>query len=203
MTDTVHTEIYAHKNGKKYSVVWYYDNDSGSPLEDDGYGVTERLDWNPTDSMSIEQWVEDDEPGIEEETRMRMMRMLCRASNRYDSGLYYDVLSTLHMARKEWGITDPVKAMEVVEKDYKFLKGWFDDDWHWLTLSVAPLDENDEPIEDDREYCSRYESTILDDHNESSREYKVEAIENQIGSVEWAIRQRLHKNQLQLDLRAA
>jgi hypothetical protein len=198
MTDTVHTEIYTHKSGKKYSVVWYYDNDSGSPLEDDGYGVTERLDWNPTDSMSIEQWVEDDEPGIEEETRMRMMRMLCRPSNRYDSGLFYDVLTSLHVARKEWGIADPVKAMEVVEKDYAFLKGWFDDDWHWLTLGVAPLDENDEPIEEDREYCSRYESTILD-----NEEYKVEAIENQIGSIEYVLHQRLHKDQLQLDLRAA
>ena len=202
MTDTVPTEIYTHKSGKKYSVCWYFDNDSGSPLEDDGYGVTERLDFDPTNERQMDAYIEDYEPRLEEETRLRLMRVLENPHRHYGSGLYYDVLSTLHMAGKEWGIADPVKAMEVIEKDYKFLKGWYDDDWHWLTLGVAPLDEDDEPIEDDREYCSRYESTILDS-NDESREYRVDAIENQIGSVEWAIHQRLHKDQLQLDLRAA
>ena len=202
MTDTVHTEIYTHKSGKRYSVVWYYDNDSGSPLEDDGYGVTERLDFDPTSERQMEAYIEDYEPDLEEETRLRMMRMLCRPSNRHDSGLFYDVLSSLHLARTEWGFPDPAKAMEIVEKDYAYLKGWFDDDWHWITLGVAPLDEDDEPIEEDREFCSRYESTILDD-NDESREYRVDVIENQIGSVEWAIHQRLHKGQLQLDLRPA
>lgn len=202
MTDTIHTEIYTHKSGKKYSVCWYHDNDSGSPLEDDGYGVTERLDFDPTNERQMDAYVEDYEPDIEEETRLRLMRVLQRSDRHYGSSLFYDVLSSLQMARKEWGIADPVRAMEVVEKDYKFLKGWYDDDWHWLTLGVAPLDDNDEPIENDREYCSRYESTILDD-NDESREYRVEVIEDLIASVEWAIHQRLHKDQLQLDLRAA
>ena len=202
MTDTIHTEIYAHKNGKKYSVCWYLDNDSGSPLEDDGYGVTERLDFDPTNERAMDAYVEDYEPELEEETRLRMMRALQKSNRHYGSGLFYDVLSSLHLARAEWGCTDQAKAVEAVEKDYAFLKGWYDHDWHWLSLGVAPLDENDEPIEDDREYCCRYESTILD-NNDESREHKVEVIEDLIASVEWVIHQRLHKDQLQLDLRRA
>jgi hypothetical protein len=198
MTDTVHTEIYTHKSGKRYSVVWYYDNDSGSPLEDDGYGVTERMDWNPTSEGQLEQHILDCEPDLEEETRLRMMRVLHKSDRNFGSGLYYDVLSSLHLARTEWGFPDPEKAMEIVEKDYAFLKGWYDDDWHWLTASVAPLDEDGEPVEDEREFCSRYESTILDD--DASR---TEVIENLIHQVEHSIEQRLHKGQLRLDLRPA
>ena len=198
MTDTIHTEMYTHKNGKRYSVVWYYDNDSGSPLEDDGYGVTERLDWNPTNDEQLEQHIADEEPSLEEETRLRLMRKLEPSSRHYGSGLYYDVLSSLHLARAEWGCTDPAKAMEVVEKDYAFLKGWYDESWHWLTLGVAPLDEDDEPIEGNREYCSRYESTLLDDDED-----KADAINNLIAEVEHVLHHQLHKDQLQLDLKTA
>jgi hypothetical protein len=198
--DIYHQEIYTHKSGKKYHVCWYYDRDYGSPLENgDGYGVTERMDWNPTDEEQLEQHLLDYEPELEEETRLRLMRQLCRPSNRYDSGLYYDVLSSLHKAKTEWGIEDPVKAMEVVEKDYAYLEGWYDDDWFWLTVGVAPLDEDGETIEDDREYCGGYESTILDS-DEDNAAYKREVIDNQIGQIEWAIKKRLHKGQLELEL---
>lgn len=198
--DIYHQEIYTHKSGKKYHVCWYYDRDYGSPLENgDGYGVTERLDWNPTDEEQLEQHLLDYEPELEEETRLRLMRQLCRPSNRYDSGLYYDVLSSLHKAKTEWGIDDPVKAMEAVEKDFDYLEGWYDDDWFWLTVGVAPLDEDGDPVEDDREYCGGYESTILDS-DEDNAAYKREAIDNQIASVEWAIKKRLHKGQLELEL---
>lgn len=199
--DIYHQEIYTHKSGKKYHVAWYYDHDFGSPLENgDGYGVTERMDWNPTNEEQLEQHLLDYEPELEEETRLRLMRQLCRPSNRYDSGLYYDVLSSLHKAKTEWGIDDPVKAMEAVEKDFDYLKGWYDDDWFWLTVGVAPLDEDGEPVEDDREYCGGYESMILDDFDEDQKRYKAEVIEDQIHSVEWAIKKRLHKGQLELEL---
>jgi len=64
-------------------------------------------------------------------------------------------------------------------------------------VGVAPLDEDGEPDEDHREYCGGYESTILDSENV---EYKNEAIENQICSVEWTLRKELHKDQMELDL---
>lgn len=40
--------------------------------------------------------------------------------------------------------------MEVVEKDFAYLKGWYDDDWFWLTVGVAPIDEDGEIMEDYR-----------------------------------------------------
>ncbi len=198
--DIYHHETYTHKSGKKYHVCWYYDRDYGSPLENgDCYGVTERMDWNPTNEEQLEQHLQDYEPELEEETRLRLMRQLQRPAHYRDSGLYYDVLSSLHKAKTEWGIDDPVKAMEVVEKDYAYLKGWYDDDWFWLTIGVAPLDEDGEPIEDDREYCGGYESTILDSDEDNCR-YKEEVIYDQIGQIEWAIKKRLHKDQMELEL---
>jgi hypothetical protein len=87
--------------------------------------------------------------------------------------------------------------MEVVEKDFKYLKGWYDDDWHWLTVGVAPLDEDGEPMEDHREYCGGYESTILND-DEDNNSYRTEAIEDKIGEIEWALKKALHPGQLEL-----
>jgi hypothetical protein len=195
--DIYDEETYTHKNGKSYHVCWYYDYDMGPPQkEGDGYGVTERMDWNPTNEEQLEQHIADNEPELEEETRLRLMRQLSRPSNRYDSGLYYDVLSSLHKAKTEWGVA-PERCMEVVEKDFKYLKGWYDDDWHWLTVGVAPLDEDGEVLEHDREYCGGYESTILDD-DEDNRAYKREAIENKIHDIEWAIKKALHKGQMEL-----
>jgi hypothetical protein len=195
--DIHHQETYTHKNGKSYHVCWYYDHDFGSPLENgDGYGETVRMDWNPTNEEQLEQHIADYEPELEEETRLRLMRRLCRPSNQYDSGLYYDVLSSLHKAKTEWGVA-PERCMEVVEKDYAYLKGWYDDDWHWLTVGVAPLDEDGEPMEDHREYCGGYESTILND-DEDNNSYRTEVIEDKIGEIEWALKKALHPGQMEL-----
>ena len=197
MTDHIyHEETYTHKCGKTYNVRWYYDYDYGSPLENgDGYGVTERLDWNPTDEEQLEQHIVDYEPELEEETRLRLMRVLSRSSSWRESGLYYDVLSSLHLAKTEWGVA-PERCMEVVEKDFAYLKGWYDDDWHWLTCSVAPIDEDGEIMEEDREFCGGYESTMINDP-----EYRcdvVSAIEDRIWEIDRVHKSRLHKNQMEL-----
>ena len=197
--DIYHQETYTHKNGKSYHVCWYYDHDYGSPLENgDCYGVTERLDWNPTNEEQLEQHLCDYEPELEEETRLRLMRRLDAPPSWRDSGLYYDVLSSLHKAKTEWGV-EPERCMEVVEKDFAHLKGWYDDDWHWLTIGVAPLDEYGEPIEEDRQYCGGYESTILNS-DEDNVSYKREAIDDKISQIEWMLKKELHKNQLELEL---
>jgi len=212
MTDHIyHEETYTHKCGKTYNVRWYHDYDMGPPQEEgDGYGVTERMDWNPTDEEQLEQHIADYEPELEEETRLRLMRVLSRA-DWGRSGLYYDVLSSLHKARTdgwgagaEWKAANPnatkeAELMYVVNKDFDHLKGWYDDDWHWLTCSVAPIDEDGEIMEDDREFCGGYESTILND-DEDNNSYRTEAIDNQISEIEWTIKKRLHKNQMELAL---
>jgi hypothetical protein len=194
--DIYHQETYTHKCGKKYHVRWYYDYDYGSPLENgDCYGVTERMDWNPTNEEQLEQHLLDYEPELEEETRLRLMRVLQRGHHRYDKGLFYDVLSSLHVARTEWGVA-PERCMEVVEKDYAYLKGWYDDKWHWLTLGVAPIDEDGEVLEHDREYCGGYESTMI--HDPEHRASVVEAIEDRIWEIDRAQKSQLHKNQMEL-----
>jgi hypothetical protein len=208
--DIHHQETYTHKNGKSYHVCWYFDHDFGSPLENgDGYGVTERMGWNPTNEEQLEQHLCDYEPELEEETRLRLMRVLSRTSSWRESGLYYDVLSSLHKAREEgWGMGVKWKAenpdatreqelMAAVDADFKHLKGWYDDDWHWLTVGVAPLDEDGEPMEDHREYCGGYESTILND-DEENRKYKAEVINDKIGEIEWALKKALHPGQMEL-----
>lgn len=198
--DIYHQETYTHKSGKKYHVCWYYDYDFGSPLDNgDCYGVTERMDWNPTNAEQLEQHLLDYEPELEEETRLRLMRRLDAPASRYDSGLYYDVLSSLHKAKTEWGIDDPVKAMDAVEKDFAYLKGWYDDDWYWLTLGVAPLDEDGEPDEEHRQYCGGYESTIIGS-DEDNVSYRTEVIDDQISQIEWEIKKELHEGQLELEL---
>jgi hypothetical protein len=207
--DIYHQETYTHKCGKKYHVALYYDYDMGPPQEEgDGYGVTERLDWNPTDEEQLEQHLLDEEPELEEETRLRLMRQLSRPSNRYDSGLYYDVLSSLHKARADgWGANPDWKAanpnatkeeelMYVVNKDFKYLKGWYDDDWHYLTLGVAPIDEDGKVLEHDREYCGGYETLMLEDPEQ--RACVVEAIEDRIWEIDRLQKSRLHKNQMEL-----
>jgi hypothetical protein len=216
--DIHHQETYTHKNGKSYHVCWYYDHDYGSPLENgDGYGETVRMNWNPTNEEQLEQHIADNEDdegegiGLEEETRLRLMRQLQIPSSWRDEGLYYDVLSSLHKAREEgWGMGAKWKAanpdatreqelMAAVDADFKHLKGWYDDDWHWLTVGVAPLDEDGKPMEDHREYCGGYESTILND-DEDNVAYRTEAIDNQISEIEWALKKALHPGQMELEL---
>jgi hypothetical protein len=194
--DIYHQETYTHKCGKKYHVCWYYDHDMGSPLENgDGYGVTERLDWNPTNEEQLEQHLLDEEPELEEETRLRLMRVVHRAEGRYAKGLYYDVLSSLHKAQTEWGVA-PDRCMEVVEKDYAYLKGWYDDEWHYLTLGVAPIDEDGEVLDHDREYCGGYETLMI--HDPEHKSDVKSAIEDLIWQIDRAQKSQLHKNQLEL-----
>lgn len=199
-TDTYHEETYTHASGKKYNVRWYYDYDMGTPLEwSDCHGVTHRMDWNPTNEEQLEQHLFDNEPELEEETRLRMLKQLSRPSNRYDSGLYYDVMASLHLARTEWGCNDNEACIAAVEADFKYLKSWYDDDWCWLTLSVAPLDADDEIDEDFRVYCGGYESTLLSGGEENLK-YRTEMIEDQIHQIEHDIHKTWHPGQLELAL---
>jgi hypothetical protein len=198
--DIYQSETYEHKNGLKYHVCWYQDYDSQSPLEwSDCHGVTERMDWNPTNAEQLEQHIADCEPEVEEVARLTLMRQLCRPSNYYDTGLYYDVLTSLHNAKTEWGCKTHEDCVAAVERDFAYLKGWYDNDWFWLTIGVAPIDEDGEPIEDDREYCGGYESTILN-NDDDNKAWRIEVIENQIAEVEWTRRKSIHKNQLELAL---
>ena len=215
MSDVFHEEIYEHANGKKYHVEWSYDHHFGAPNdENDGHGVVIELPFDPSDEDEVEShfeynFDEDDEDMLKERARLSLMRVLRYRQGRYDNTMCYDVFATMEIARRDgWGMgeewhranpeaTKEQEILAAIHKDFDYLEGWYDDKWHWCTVGVAPLDEDGEPDEDHREYCGGYESTILDSENV---EYKNEAIENQICSVEWTLRKELHKDQMELDL---
>ncbi len=201
--DFEHEETFTHKSGKTYNVRWYVDYDIGSPIEwEDCHGVTERMDWNPTNEEQLEQHIIDEEPELEEETRLRMMRMLARPSNWRDSGLYYDFMKSCELARTEWGVA-PDKVVEVVERDFAYLKGWYDEDWCWVSIGVAPIDEDGEIMEDYRGYIGGIESTIMHSRDADDVAYREELINDRIAELFYMMRGEQHEKQLELRLEFA
>lgn len=215
MSDVFHTEIYEHKNGKKYHVEWSYDNCFGAPdKEHDGHGHVIELNFDPTDDDEREshldyEFDEDDESRMEEEARLQLMKVLRYRQGRYDDLVCYDVWETLKKAKAEgWGVseeweqehpeaTEHDKLMHAIDRDFKYLYGWYNDDWHWCVVGVAPLDEDGEPDETYCHYCGGYESTILDSEN---KKWHDEVIDDQIAQVEWELKKELHKDQMELAL---
>lgn len=215
MSDVFHTETYTHKSGKKYHVELSYDHDHGAPQDNcDGHGIVIELDFDPTDAEEVSDHLEfnydeDDEDRLGEEASLQLMRVLRYRQGRHDKLVCYDVWYTLNRARAEgWGMgkewkaahpdaTETDELMAAIDRDFKYLEGWYDDRWHYCTVSVAPVDEDGEPIEKHREYCGGYESTITDT---DERAWFEEVIEDQIHQIEHALRRELHKGQLVLDL---
>ena len=202
--NTIHTETYEHKCGKKYIIEVYTDYDFGAPDDEhDGHGRVVELDFDPEDEGAVDDYIEaNTEEGspeeLEERARLTMMRALGRYSHHrsYSARKYYDVWESLKKAKTEWGITDEEKAREVVDKDFQYLDGWYCDDWHWCTVFVYATNEDGEKTDD--YYCiGGYESTIIEAEN---REHFVEVIEDCIHQVEHDIRKQLHKDQLELPL---
>jgi hypothetical protein len=199
--DLIHSEIYLHKNGKLYDVRFYADHDMGAPQEwSDCHGVVHSYGWNPTDEEQLEQHLLDYEPELEEETRLRMIRLLWKSNRWGGDGLYYDVMASLEIARKEWGHTDPDAAMAAVERDFAYLKGYYDEEWHWCTLGVAPFDEFNDVDEDARQFCGGYESTIIFPSNDEERAWREECINDKIAEVEHELKKQRNPGQMELAL---
>ncbi len=201
---TIHTETYEHKCGKKYVVEVRVDYDFGAPDVEypDCHGNTVELEFDPSDDGDVDDYVaqntsEDSAEELEERARMSMMRPLGKYSSyRHGTRKYYDVWESLKKAKSDWGITDDEKAREAVDKDFAYIDGWYEDDWHWCTVFVYATDEDGEKS-DDYDCIGGYESTIIEAEN---REGFEEVIEDCIHQVERDIRARLHKDQLELEL---
>lgn len=198
MSYVTHEETFTHKCGKTYRVRWIQDDDMGTPLEwSDCHGVVVEMNWNPLNEEQLEQHIIDDEPSLEEETRLRMLRPLFRYTGRTVHRLYYDVMASLEIARKEWGHQSAEDCMASVESDYKYLKGWYDDDWHWVSLEVTPIIDG-KLCEEFQYYTGGYESTLaLDD---DVVEDKNCVINEAIKELDWNMRRSLHAGQMELPL---
>ena len=193
-----HEEMFTHKCGKVYRVRWLQDYDSGSPLEwSDCHGAIVEMDWNPLNDEQLEQHILDYEPDLEEETRLRMLRPLFRYEGRTVRRMYYDFFSSLDIARREWGHKTPEACTKAVEQDYKYLKGWYDDDWHWVTLEVTEMIDG-KPDFEHQYNTSGYESSLALDTDLA--EDKVSIINEAIKELDWEKRKSLHPGQLELPL---
>ena len=194
--NVISKEVYAHKNGLKYAITWEYDNDSGSPIEMGDCGVVDKMMWNPTDEGKLEEYLDQYDVGLEEESRLRLMRVLRAPSYRSQSGIYYDYLASLNRAHTEWGIQDHDDVVRIVEADFEWLKGWYNDDWHWIAVSAAPIDpDTDVVLNEHRQHIGGYESSILESHRDVWRE---EAIREIISEIEWTRRNVAHPGQMEL-----
>lgn len=198
----IHQETYVHASGKQYRVVVEHDDWTGAPDKEypDSHGELVELLFDPTDDDAVQdhldRWVSDDDH-LEQRARYALMRPLGQYRCRYRGEVrYYDVWETRKKAIAEWGVP-PEKAGEVVDKDYAYLQGWYDDDWHWCSVTVYALDEDGEMLDDYSNSCSGFESTIIEPKN---RAQLVEVIEDSIHSIEHEIRRAMHLGQLELPL---
>jgi hypothetical protein len=111
--------------------------------------------------------------------------------------MYYDFFSSLEVARREWGQKTPEDRLRAVEQDYKYLKGWYDSDWHWVHLEVT-LMVNDVPDFSCQYNVGGYESALALDTD--LEEDKIDTINQAIKELEWDRRESLHPGQLELTL---
>lgn len=106
-------------NGALFTLATEHDLDMGRPWEEhDGHGVIRTIDGPARNEYG-------------ESAKRPGERVLF--SDRWESALY-DVPASLAKAREEkWGPTPE----EAVEEDYRHLKAWCDDEWHWMGVIVT------------------------------------------------------------------
>lgn len=136
-------------NGMYATVELPYDECMGEPWkEHDGYG-------------DVSEWTNRDKrPGE---------RILCTD---HGSRRYYDFAGAIAKAKKEgWGLAEKELAElaarlgrkptngevieQAVERDFDRLKGWCDNDWHWVSVHTTLFDADDNEIAD--EWCGGVE----------------------------------------------
>ena len=193
MSNTYNTET-REIDGRKYRIDWHYDDTSGRPEdESDGHGVCADINFDP---KTFGEDPEDGELDLEEAVRHKMMRVLDTTSRRQTWYRVYDVWETMKVAKADgwrdlkWeaehpNATEEEKLLAAVDADFNYLKGWYNDDWHWCGITVMLLDEEDDEHEeslwglcsDDAEY---HEEVIKDLVGEIQRQVKREAEKGQI-----------------------
>ena len=157
MSNTYNTET-REIDGRKYRIEWQHDDTFGRPeAESDGHGVCADINFDP-ETFGEDHDPDDGELDMEEVVRHQMMRVLSRA----DYWRVYDVWETMKVAKADgwrdlkWeaehpNATEEEKLMAAVDADFNYLKGWYNDDWHWCGITVMLLDEEDDEDDEDDE----------------------------------------------------
>lgn len=193
MTYTMNTETYTDPDtGREYTVTYWYDTNHRAPEHEfDSHGHLLVLDFDPTDPEALEENNDDENFAM----RAPLMRKITNKWNAKNN-LYYDFVTSLNVAVNEWGVS-PENAEQAVEQDFKYIYGWYNDEWYWIGITVQRADEDD-PWHDHELSVGGYESLILDDE-----EAKQEVLADLIHSLESEIRHEKYKDQLSLPLDTA
>jgi len=128
-------------------------------------GLTFRANIRHDEGMR-EPWRESDGHGIVSEWTSRDKRAGERVliADR-GSARFYNVKESIAVALRDgWGCRDAEGmtkrqvAAAAVEQDYKRLKAWCNDEWHWVYVTVELLSKNGDVVPGFRESCGGMES---------------------------------------------
>lgn len=127
-------EVVHPVTGRRFMVEFEYDCDSGAPeSESDGHGHVVTLSYDPHDHDDVEDELSNHDL---DDTKELEFRAQCAMMRHIKDDTYYDVWRSLKTARKEgWGPT-PEAA---VEQDFRYIYGWYNDQWYWCGIRVTPL----------------------------------------------------------------
>lgn len=119
--------------GEVYSVKIDFDNDIGCPWEfNDCHGAVSDLtsrDKRPSEMILCEY---------------RRMRR------------YYDFAESCRIARTKWGINDRKAAADAAMADFKRLRAWCNEQWHYVVIGVEDDEGNAEYIGGVESDCEDY-----------------------------------------------
>lgn len=109
------------QHGKTYRVDYVYDHDTGAPWENsDCHGP-------------VSEWTT--------RTKKPGERILNSSGQ---SKRYYDVQQATLDAVTVWGCSHGENAAEAVEKDFRYLSAWCNDEWHYCGIVVTLLGDGGE-----------------------------------------------------------
>ena len=152
-----HLDIFEHE-GKRFRVYHEHDTDSGPPWENsDGHGPVRSS--HGADKRACE-------------------RLLAKNQHTH---WYYNWQDACKQARKDGWNAPPYDAPNRIERavqaDFDFLRGWLTDDWHYVGVCVAMVNDDDEDI------TEKYENALWGIESNAG-EYLDEVAHELAGQVE-------------------
>jgi len=158
-----HFDYTDDRTGLTYRVEKHYDMYT-DPLDMDESIVTQEFDWDVCDDDAVAEYIDIYHPDLREVAILRRMRPL--TSKRLNYRVFDSTATESRLIRD--GV-DSTVAVSVADKLYEWFRGWLDNDWHYVTLWVMPLDDKGEPQREHGHSISGVESDT-EDWNEYIRD---------------------------------
>lgn len=58
------------------------------------------------------------------------------SADRNEYQFYYDWQKAMKIAIKDWGCPTKTKALEAVQDDFEYLRGWVNNEWYYVVITV-------------------------------------------------------------------